>query len=67
MGIESGIDPRRSPVFVQSHVSAHAELAWLLSCVTPVGWLDRMTQYKSKAGRLTTASVAEQREPVRRV
>jgi tryptophanyl-tRNA synthetase len=53
-----GIDPRRSAVFVQSQVPAHAELAWLLSCVTPVGWLERMTQYKSKAGRLTTASAA---------
>lgn len=53
-----GIDPQRSAVFVQSRVSAHAELAWILSCATPVGWLERMTQYKSKAGRLTTVSAA---------
>jgi tryptophanyl-tRNA synthetase len=53
-----GIDPHRSVVFVQSRVPAHAELAWLLSCATPVGWLERMTQYKAKAGRLTAASAA---------
>ncbi|KXZ50795.1 hypothetical protein GPECTOR_15g481 [Gonium pectorale] len=39
----------RATIFVQSHVPAHAELAWLLSCVTPVGWLGRMIQYKEKA------------------
>ncbi|WIG61642.1 MAG: Tryptophanyl-tRNA synthetase [Ktedonobacterales bacterium] len=46
----SGIDPKRSVLFVQSHVSAHAELAWILNCVTPTGWLNRMTQFKVKAG-----------------
>ncbi len=46
-----GIDPRTSLLFVQSHVPAHAELAWLLNCVTPVGWLERMTQYKDKAAK----------------
>lgn len=44
-----GIDPARSRVFVQSHVPEHAELAWLLNCVTPVGWVRRMTQFKAKA------------------
>lgn len=44
-----GIDPERTPVFVQSHVSAHAELTWLLNCVTPTGWLFKMHQYKSKS------------------
>ena len=44
-----GIDPAKSAVIVQSSVHAHAELAWLLTCVTPVGWLQRMTQYKAKA------------------
>ena len=44
-----GIDPQQSTLFVQSHVSAHAEVAWILNCVTPVGWLERMTQYKEKA------------------
>lgn len=36
-------------VFVQSHVSAHAELSWLLECVTPIGWLNRMIQFKEKS------------------
>ncbi len=45
-----GIDPKRSALFVQSHISAHAELAWILNCVTPTGWLNRMTQFKVKAG-----------------
>lgn len=44
-----GIDPGRSTVFVQSDISSHAELAWILTCATPVGWLERMTQYKSKS------------------
>src|SRR5258708_9552409 len=47
--LAAGIDPRQSSVMVQSAVPAHAELAWLLTCVTPVGWLERMTQYKVKA------------------
>ena len=45
----SGIDPKISSVFVQSHVSAHAELAWILECLIPIGWLRRMTQFKDKA------------------
>jgi len=49
--IACGIDPERSSIFVQSMVPAHAELAWLLTCVTPVGWLERMTQYKDKAAK----------------
>ena len=44
-----GIDPDRSTVFVQSHVSAHSELCWLLNCVTPLNWLERMIQFKEKA------------------
>ena len=44
-----GIDPVRSTVFVQSQVSAHSELAWLLNCVTPLNWLERMIQFKEKA------------------
>mmetsp|Transcript_34904 Transcript_34904/g.62821 ORF Transcript_34904/g.62821 Transcript_34904/m.62821 type:complete len:443 (+) Transcript_34904:119-1447(+) len=47
--IAAGIDPTKSKVFVQSHVSAHAELAWLLNCATPMNWLERMIQYKDKA------------------
>lgn len=47
--LAAGIDPRQSSIVVQSAVPAHAELAWLLTCVTPVGWLYRMTQYKAKS------------------
>ncbi|MCT0198358.1 tryptophan--tRNA ligase [Synechococcus sp. CS-1325] len=44
-----GIDPQRSTVFVQSQVAAHAELTWLLNCLTPLNWLERMIQFKEKA------------------
>lgn len=44
-----GIDPKQSRIMVQSSVAGHAELAWLLTCVTPMGWLERMTQFKAKA------------------
>src|SRR2546430_9308666 len=47
--LAAGIDPRHSSVMVQSAVPAHAELSWMLTCVTPVGWLERMTQYKAKS------------------
>lgn len=46
-----GIDPKKSILFVQSHVAAHTGLSWLFSCVTPMGWLKRMTQFKDKAGK----------------
>ena len=49
--IAAGIDPERCIIFNQSMVSAHAELAWLLGCLTPLGWLNRMTQFKEKAGK----------------
>lgn len=49
--IACGIDPDKSAIFPQSMVSAHAELAWILSCHTPMGWLNRMTQFKEKAGK----------------
>jgi tryptophanyl-tRNA synthetase len=49
--IAAGIDPGRCVIFNQSMVSAHAELAWLLGCLTPLGWLNRMTQFKEKAGK----------------
>ena len=49
--IASGIDPQRSIIFNQSRVSAHAETAWILSCVARMGWLNRMTQFKEKAGK----------------
>jgi tryptophanyl-tRNA synthetase len=47
--LAAGIDPKHSNIVVQSSVPAHAELAWLLTCVTPMGWLERMTQFKAKA------------------
>ena len=47
----AGLDPNLSTVFIQSHVSAHAEGCWILNCVTPVGWLERMTQYKDKVSQ----------------
>ena len=47
--IACGIDPQKSTVFVQSHISAHSELAWLFNCVTPLNWLERMIQFKEKA------------------
>lgn len=49
--IAAGVDPQRSAIFAQSHVTAHTELAWLFSCLTPLGWLKRMTQFKDKAGK----------------
>jgi len=48
--IASGIDPKKSIIFNQSMVSAHSEGAWILSCVSRIGWLNRMTQFKEKAG-----------------
>ena len=49
--VASGIDPKKSIIFNQSMVAAHAEAAWILSCVSRVGWLNRMTQFKEKAGK----------------
>src|SRR5579883_3365651 len=49
--IAAGIDPERCIIFNQSTVPGHAELAWLLGCLTPLGWLNRMTQFKEKAGK----------------
>jgi len=49
--IASGIDPKKSIIFNQSKVSAHSETAWILSCVARMGWLNRMTQFKEKAGK----------------
>ena len=49
--LAAGIRPEKSTIFIQSHVTAHAELCWLLNCVTPLGWLHKMTQYKDKSAR----------------
>ena len=47
--IASGLDPTRCEIFVQSHVAAHTELTWILECLTPMGWLERMTQFKARS------------------
>ncbi len=49
--IACGLDPVRRIIFNQSRVSGHSELSWLLGCLTPMGWLNRMTQFKEKAGK----------------
>ena len=49
--IASGINPKKSIIFNQSSVSAHSQASWLLSCVARIGWLNRMTQFKEKAGK----------------
>jgi tryptophanyl-tRNA synthetase len=54
--LASGLDPREITLFVQSHVQAHAECCWVLNCVTPVGWLERMTQFKTKAAQRESVS-----------
>jgi tryptophanyl-tRNA synthetase len=62
--VASGIDARHSSIVVQSSVSGHAELAWLLTCVTPLGWLYRMTQFKSKAEKQETVGAGLLQYPV---
>ena len=54
--LAAGIDPKACSIMVQSAVPAHAELAWMLTCVTPVGWLERMTQYKVKSSKQESVS-----------
>ena len=49
--LASGLDPQKAAIFPQSAVTAHAELAWIFNCVARLGWLDRMTQFKDKAGK----------------
>ena len=57
--LAAGIDPNKgSKIFLQSHVPAHAELTWLLQCVTPVNWLERMIQYKEKSQNAAAGSVS---------
>jgi tryptophanyl-tRNA synthetase len=59
-----GLDPHKSTIFVQSHVRAHAECCWILNCVTPVGWLERMTQFKTKAAERESVSTGVLDYPV---
>ena len=47
--LAAGLDPERSTLFVQSHIPEHMELTWLFNCITPMGWLQRMTQFKEKS------------------
>lgn len=54
--IAAGIDPARSILFNQSQVSAHTELAWIFNCVARMGWMNRMTQFKDKAGKNAEAA-----------
>ena len=49
--LATGLDPKVATIFAQSAVPAHAELAWVFNCVARLGWLDRMTQFKDKAGK----------------
>ena len=49
--LPAGIEPKKSTIFVQSNITGHSELAWILGCHTPIGWLNRMTQFKDKAGK----------------
>ncbi len=62
--LAAGIDPKRSILFVQSHVPEHAQLQWLLNAVSPLGDLERMTQFKDKAERLETVPSALLQYPV---
>lgn len=55
--LASGLDPERVTIFVQSHVPAHAELGWIMTCLSPLGWLYRMTQFKDKAAKQQQDSV----------
>ncbi len=57
MYIASGIDPEISTIFVQSQIPAHSELAWMLTCMAPLGWLQRMTQFKDKASKQAQESI----------
>jgi tryptophanyl-tRNA synthetase len=56
--VASGIDPERSILFMQSHVPEHSELAWLLNCYVPMGWMQRMTQYKEKVQSQNAESIS---------
>ena len=49
--LATGLDPNKSTIFNQSSVSGHAELAWIFNCVSRIGWLNRMTQFKDKVGK----------------
>ncbi|KAJ2507869.1 Tryptophan--tRNA ligase, mitochondrial [Coemansia sp. RSA 1939] len=60
--VACGIDPARSVLFRQSAVPAHSQLSWVLACITPVGWLNRMTQWKSKLQQQHTKQQQQQQQ-----
>lgn len=62
--VASGIDPEQSSIVVQSSIPGHAELAWMLTCITPLGWLSRMTQFKAKAEKQETIGAGLLEYPV---
>ena len=62
--VACGIDPDKSIIFLQSQVRQHAELAWILECVTPMGWMNRMTQFKTKAEKQETVGVGLYTDPI---
>jgi tryptophanyl-tRNA synthetase len=62
--VACGIDPTRSLIFLQSQVRQHSELAWILECVTPMGWMNRMTQFKSKAEKQETVGIGLYTYPI---
>jgi tryptophanyl-tRNA synthetase len=55
--LAAGLDPEKATIFVQSHVPAHSEMAWILSCFSPLGWLQRMTQFKDKSAKQQQDSI----------
>ncbi len=55
--LAAGLDPAKAAIFVQSHLPAHSELAWILTCLSPLGWLNRMTQFKDKSAKQTQDSI----------
>lgn len=58
MLMAAGLDPNKATIFVQSHVPAHTELAWILNCITPTGWLGRMTQFKEKSAKQNAENIS---------
>ena len=62
--VACGIDPDKSIVFLQSQVRQHSELAWILNCATPMGWMNRMTQFKSKSEGAETVGVGLYSYPI---
>jgi tryptophanyl-tRNA synthetase len=57
-----GIDHKKSIIFIQSEIAQHAELAWILGCITPIGWLNRMTQFKEKSNNIFSGSLNTKKE-----